>query len=399
MEYRNDSPSLAGGIVLYNYQKKAIDILKRYNRVILAYDTGLGKSLIVLKAFENEKILYVGSRTSIISFREEIKKWYPNKKIWESKDNVLDINKSDIFLITIKKHNLVKEIIKNSKCKVIVFDEAHNYFKNKNTQTYWEWGLVLSDIKKQIPDLKIVALTATPFVNSKDDYYNIRLMLMDIKNSFVYFDRKTHQDVSNEIKLPKLNVNAIRLQEYFYYYMSKSFKIGDYYTKDKLFSISPKLAGYEKVGFINSDKINETLKLLEKLEGKTVIFSQFRKSLQYLKSFLKPEECVYVDGTKTIKKRNEIINEFKNNPKIKYLLITLKTGGDSLNLQECKNVIFLDLWWTHASLHQAINRVRRINSQHNEVNVYLIINTTLGDLKSLQAINRKRKASQILNIL
>ena len=59
-------------------------------------------------------------------------------------------------------------------------------------------------------------------------------------------------------------------------------------------------------------------------------------------------------------KRDAIIDQFKNNPKNKVILMSYGAGAVGLNLQFCHYVFLFDRWWNPAVEDQAINRAHRL---------------------------------------
>ena len=57
---------------------------------------------------------------------------------------------------------------------------------------------------------------------------------------------------------------------------------------------------------------------------------------------------------------------FNEDPDIKVLLVSLKTGGVALNLTVANYVYIMDPWWNPAAEMQAIDRVHRIGQNKRE---------------------------------
>jgi SNF2 family DNA or RNA helicase len=62
------------------------------------------------------------------------------------------------------------------------------------------------------------------------------------------------------------------------------------------------------------------------------------------------------------KQRDPILQEFKENPDRKVLLMSYGAGSVGLNLQFCRYVFLFDRWWNPAIEDQAINRAHRIGA-------------------------------------
>ena len=111
-----------------------------------------------------------------------------------------------------------------------------------------------------------------------------------------------------------------------------------------------------------------------KTEEKVVIFSQFLGFMDLIEYDFKRNNIQYVrlDGSLNQKKRSEVLKQFKENPKIQIIMISLKAGGVGLNLTEANHVFLLDPWWNPAVEEQAVERVHRIG-QKKKVNVVRFI--------------------------
>ena len=62
-------------------------------------------------------------------------------------------------------------------------------------------------------------------------------------------------------------------------------------------------------------------------------------------------------GSMNIDQRDKVIKLFKEDPKIKVLLISLKAGGVALNLTIANRIFIMDPWWNPGiySLYIALN--------------------------------------------
>lgn len=65
--------------------------------------------------------------------------------------------------------------------------------------------------------------------------------------------------------------------------------------------------------------------------------------------------------------RSNVLYAFNNDPGLKVLLISLKAGGEGLNLQVASRIFLMDPWWNPAAEMQAIQRAHRIGQRHKEV--------------------------------
>merc|ERR1711972_739899 len=98
------------------------------------------------------------------------------------------------------------------------------------------------------------------------------------------------------------------------------------------------------------------------LTAKAIVFSQFGAMLELIEFRLKREgiSCVVFRGGMTMQARNDALLAFNSDPSLKVILISLKAGGEGLNLQVANHVFLLDPWWNPAGEMQAIQRAHRI---------------------------------------
>ena len=71
--------------------------------------------------------------------------------------------------------------------------------------------------------------------------------------------------------------------------------------------------------------------------------------------------------------RSLTLAEFKRDPSLRILLISLGSGGAGLNLQSANHVLLADPWWNPAVEEQAIARSHRLGSTFPCVNVVKFI--------------------------
>jgi SNF2 family DNA or RNA helicase len=114
------------------------------------------------------------------------------------------------------------------------------------------------------------------------------------------------------------------------------------------------------------DKINHIISTTK--DDKMLVFSIWTKYLKILhKKTSVPSREYY--GTMTLKDRTEAIRDFRTNPSIRILFISLHAGGVGLNLSEANHVLFTTQWYTPGAEQQAIDRVHRIG-QNKQVYLY-----------------------------
>ena len=93
--------------------------------------------------------------------------------------------------------------------------------------------------------------------------------------------------------------------------------------------------------------------------------------------------------------REKAIENFRKDPKVNVMVMSLKAGGLGLNLTCASLVILMDLWWNPAVEHQAINRCHRIG-QTRQVDVFRFIVSGSCEQKMLDIHKKKNDLSKSL---
>lgn len=119
--------------------------------------------------------------------------------------------------------------------------------------------------------------------------------------------------------------------------------------------------------FQSSTKIEALLDEINQMisgdpSAKGIVFSQFGSMLELVEFRMKRAgiSCVVFRGGMSMQARDDALAAFNEDPTLKVILISLKAGGEGLNLQVANHVFLLDPWWNPACEMQAIQRAHRI---------------------------------------
>jgi SNF2 family DNA or RNA helicase len=172
----------------------------------------------------------------------------------------------------------------------------------------------------------------------------------------------------------------------------------------RLASIDPALCdaslrGKEWTG-IKSAKMRMVRNILIRLRPgeRFLIFSSFKKALDLVADLLKELGLDYdvIDGSKKRNSRATSVSNFDEG-KVRGLLITLKTGGESLTLVNATRVIFLEPWWNPQAEAQAASRAHRLG-QRNEVRVtWCLLNESMDVVVYHKGIGKGSMAEIIVD--
>jgi len=131
--------------------------------------------------------------------------------------------------------------------------------------------------------------------------------------------------------------------------------------------------------------------VLEALDSgrRMLVFSQFTTFLRLIRSWLEAENIryEYLDGATT--DRQARVDHFNNDPTVPVFLISLRAGGQGLNLTGADTVVHYDLWWNPMVHDQATDRSHRIG-QTKTVNAIRLITRNSVEERILELQDRKR---------
>jgi len=145
-----------------------------------------------------------------------------------------------------------------------------------------------------------------------------------------------------------------------------------------------------------SAKLDTLLEQLDEVidEGhKVLVFSQFTSFLSILRRRLdaKPVTYEYLDGRTT--DRQARVARFQEDADCRLFLVSLKAGGQGLNLTAADYIYILDPWWNPAVEAQAVDRAHRIG-QTRRVFAYRLIARDTVEEKILALQDKKRELAE-----
>ncbi|MBN1914466.1 MAG: DEAD/DEAH box helicase [Parachlamydiales bacterium] len=432
------------------YQKEGIYWLERLRKMylsgILADDMGLGKTLQAIVAItqnlqeNSEALSLVVCPTSLLyNWEEEINKFNPHLKVVIIEGTPVQRKK---LLGQLKKYHVVitsytlmqkdVDLYKKYAFSYAILDEAQ-HIKNRGTRN--------AKSVKEIHAAHRLILTGTPIENSLEELWSLFDYLMPgflstferysekyirssgethIKN-MQYLRKKVSPFILRRMKSDVLS-DLPAVSEITYYCKLGDVQLDLYNSyaasaRDELVKLVEK-EGFEKVQIHilatltrlkqicchpaifakekpeegDSAKYEMLIELLQSLvegEHKTVVFSQYTRMLQIMRTDLQKMgiRFSYLDGT--TKNRLQIVKDFNENPEISVFLVSLKAGGTGLNIVGADTVIHYDMWWNPAVENQATDRVHRIG-QKKRVSAYKLVTKNSIEEKILKLQERKK---------
>jgi SNF2 family DNA or RNA helicase len=112
---------------------------------------------------------------------------------------------------------------------------------------------------------------------------------------------------------------------------------------------------------------------------KVLIFANYLQALELISQRAEEARYGHLAMTGATKNRQELVDRFQNDTKIKLFLMTLKVGGVGLNLTAADYVFIFDPWWNKAAQNQAIDRSHRIGQKNTVFSYELIAKGTIEE--------------------
>ena len=121
---------------------------------------------------------------------------------------------------------------------------------------------------------------------------------------------------------------------------------------------------------------------------KSLVFSQFTSMLDIMEKDFKRDGVNYLRLDGSTKNRQEVVDQFNDDPEVKVFLISLKAGGVGLNLTSATSVFLYDPWWNPMAEQQAVDRAHRIGQKYT-VSIHKFITKNSIEEKILKLQERK----------
>ncbi|MBI5075371.1 MAG: DEAD/DEAH box helicase [Nitrospirae bacterium] len=409
----------------------------------LADDMGLGKTVQAISLLggiregriscrgrdEQYPHLVVLPPSLLFNWENEISRFYPGLKIvfYTGKERNTSFEGFDVVLTT---YGLVRrdiEKLKEIKFDVIIFDEAQA-IKN-----------IYADVTGAVRQLKgnfKLAMTGTPVENHIGEYFSIvDLAVPGLLGEYEEFRPLIRQEVSPSLnriimrtrpfvlrrtkekilkELPPKTETDIYLdltekQKALYKrtvaqvrqtideaYRTKTGQQAQIIAltailKLRQLCVSPQLLSPEikepspKIVFLI-----ESLRELVEENHSALVFSQFTSFLDVLEQDLVKHKIDFLrlDGSTQVKKRKKLIESFQNGDGPSVFLLSLKAGGQGLNLTRASYVFHLDPWWNPAVENQASDRAHRIGQKKNVTITRILMRHTIEE--KMMALKKKK---------
>ena len=416
-----------------DHQKIAIEKLTGSKRFILADDMGLGKTTsTIIAALEtgSKKILIICPASLKINWQREIEN-YSNRSIFIAEGKKFS-TESDFVIVN---YDILKNfhdsdpkkkeesLLIQSNFDLVILDEAHMISNAQAQRTK-----IINSFVKNID--KVWLLTGTPMTSRPMNYYNLLNIIESpvAQNWKAYAIRycqgfqftagkrkvwnvsgasnleelrdRTSKQILRRLKEDVLDLPDKIITPVYLRLKSKEYEelMGDYYdwydkNPDESSSLTVQFSKLMKVRkVIANEKTRQTIEFAENIidQGKKVIiFTNFTDTLQTIYHHF-GKHAVYLDGSCSNSVRQQAVDSFQNDEKIKVFVGNLKAAGVGLTLTSAEAVIMNDLSFVPAEHAQAEDRAYRYGQKSNVLVYYpLFENTIEGVIYDI--LNKKKQ--------
>lgn len=413
------------------HQKIAIEKLAGFKRFILADDMGLGKTTsTIIAALEtgSNKILIVCPASLKINWQREIEN-YTDRSVFIAEGKKFS-TESDFVIVNydiLKNFHDAKSkeptLLEQCNFDLVILDEAHMISNVQAQRTK-----IINSFVKKIN--RVWLLTGTPMTSRPMNYYNLLSIIESpvAQNWMAYAIRycqgyqfnagnrkvwnvsgasnleelrdRTSKQILRRLKEEVLDLPDKIITPVYLRLQSKEYEnlMGEYYdwydkNPDESSSLTVQFSKLMKVRkVIANEKTRQTIEFAENIleqDKKIIIFTNFTDTLQTIYHHF-GKQAVYLDGSCSNSVRQQAVDSFQNDEKIKVFVGNLKAAGVGLTLTSAEAVIMNDLSFVPAEHSQAEDRAYRYGQKSNVLVYYpLFENTIEGAIYDI--LNKKKE--------
>ncbi|KML46062.1 DEAD/DEAH box helicase [Cytobacillus firmus] len=397
-------------------------------KAILADEVGLGKTIeagLILKEYMIrglvKKVLILVPASLVSQWAMELNSKFFIPAVAQRKSYVWEQCDVVVSSIDTAKRNPHRDIIYSLDYDLIIIDEAHK-LKNNKTRNYE----FVQNLKKKF----CLLLTATPIQNRISEIFNLVSLLKPghLGNESAFYEnyKKDSRSLNDDAHLKEL-VNKVMIRnrradtgiewtkrhvetipiefsqaERELYEAVTELRSEENWVGSSQFSVmtlqreacssreavyftlqnmlkrqeQPSIAFQEQIQYLikkveavqQNSKAQKALELIQKINDKVIIFTEYRATQMYLQWFLKQYGITSVPFRGGFKrgKKDWMRELFQKNAQV---LIATEAGGEGINLQFCNHIINFDLPWNPMRLEQRIGRIHRLG-QEKDVMIY-----------------------------
>lgn len=417
-------------VILREYQLQGINrAIKKFNcRVIIADEMGLGKTIQAIKIIEKtQKIPAVICCPASLKYNwvREFEKFAPQIPTFLCSGRKVNAPKKfhGAYIINYEILQYWADFFLEKKMEILIADESHFCKNIKAART--KAALKISRICNSV-----ILLTGTPIENKPIElFYQVQMINRNLFPSWLKFAkhynscrktiygwqmgaakntqelheilikncmiRRKKDDVLKELPAIIRQIIPVEISNREEYEEANNDIINWIKTNTVLDTIKAKkviqMTRIDKLKYISAagklDSISDWVNN-ESENQKLVVFCYHKKILEEMSKRIK--NCLTMASETSKEQRDDYVQRFQNDDKVRVMLTTMRVGGVGLTLTAAWTTVFIQLDWVPSIHSQCESRVHRIGQKSSVVNaIYFIARDTIEE-KIMGLIDGKR---------
>ncbi len=404
----------------FAYQKKGIAFLVPRRAALLADEMGLGKTMQAIVALRLAMAAGLVRTVLLVCPKPLVSNWVREFSIWAEDLPVIVVEGNGVrrrsiwamtdapvrvanYEVLVRDIDVIEQV--GTRFDLVVLDEAQR-IKNPSSRT--------AQSVRRLRRERSWALTGTPVENKTDDLLSIFEFLQPGSFTTVttpaavraatrpYILRRLKEQVLHDMpeRIVRDTVLDLGPNQAKSYWKAKKEgvirlnQLGDAVRVQNVFELVLRLkqiCNFDPATGESSklEQLKEDLAEIAASGRKAVVFSQWVRTLQRLRTELDEFRPVEFHGAIPSKQRQLNLERFRTGPHT-VLLISYGAGSVGLNLQFAQYLFLFDRWWNPAVEDQAINRVHRIGQRDPVIITRFTIKNTVEE-RIAEILDQKRQ--------